>query len=265
MNDLPENDQLKCGLSLSCTEISQLSSYTALPECVEWLEISGELAAEAAALRSELSWMQEFDLVNFRNLLSSTLSSMLTPENQVIVPDYKKQLRELMQCARECGAREVGIDPDWEALYLDPLRRKIFDDVLRSTAGDREYFDMTLSLTVRIPGSGQTAVGNSLKLLHKLSNYRVNLALDIYPHELLNSQVDWPEILKGFRFDVSCIRFCYVSDLGNRLLYRHIEPVIKTVKAWQRPLNIAIAPSAQVDTDGLEELINAIHGEATAI
>ncbi|MBE6366523.1 MAG: hypothetical protein E7052_01265 [Lentisphaerae bacterium] len=265
MNSFSGNNYLKCGLSLNAVDREQLAAYSNLPDCVEFLELSGELVLDAAELRNELPWLQELEILHFRNLISASLSSMLTPENQVIVPDYKRQLRELFACANRCGAAWVGVDPDWEVLYHDPQRREIFNDVLRSTAGDREYYDLKMTLPVRIPGSGQTAISNSLKLLYKLNNYRVDLALDIHPHELLNSQVDWEKLLHSFRFDTACIRFCYESDLGNKLLFRHIEPVIKTVKQWKRPLCIAIAPGRQLDHAGLSELIKAVNGESSEV
>ena len=258
MKSAAENNLLRCGLSLPCTERSELNLYASIPECFEWLELSGELAPDIANLRNEIPFLQEFEFLNFRNIISASLSSQLTPENQVIVPNYKKQLRELFANIRSCAANQAGIDPDWETLYNDPARLEIFNDILRCTAGDREYYNLTVTIPVRLPGSGQLPIKESLKLLHKLSNYRVNLALDIHPHELLNSQLNWQEILSPFRFDVSCIRLCYVSDLGNKLLFRHIENIILVLHDWKQPLYLAIAPSAQADFEELNDLIKSI-------
>ena len=252
---------LKIGLSLPQKERSQLLDIRTIPECFELLELPGELAAEAPLLRSEQPLFDEFEFFNFRNLIDSSLTCQLTRENQVIVQEYKKQLRELFAVARQSKAETVSIDPDWETLLQDAERMRIFDDVLRSTAGDREFYQLTVTLAVRMPGSNRTEIVKSLDLLHKLANYRVKLSLDIHPHELLNCPIDWESLLNHFRFDASDIRFCYASELGNKLLYKHIEPIINGVKKWQYPLNIYLAPSGRADLNELAEMIKSVNQE----
>lgn len=254
---------LKIGLSLPGATAEDLQIFHDIPECFEILELPGELVNDAHKLIQENNLLQEFEVLNFRNLLPANLTTQLTTADTAIVQEYKKQLRELFARAHHCHAEHISIDPDWEALYQDEQRMKILDDVLRSTAGDRKYYDLTLALTVRFPGSGQVQLPESVKLLRQLANYRVKLALDINPHELLNSSVDWAALLRHFRFDTVCIRFCYLSELGNKLLYKHIEPVIKAVSSWQQEVNIYIAPSGRADLNELAETVKAITNEST--
>ncbi|MBE6379942.1 MAG: hypothetical protein E7047_03345 [Lentisphaerae bacterium] len=258
-------NQLKVGLSLPYTEPDDLQNIHDIPECFELLELSGELVAGLDKLRSEHSVLREFELVNFRNLLPASLTGQLTTAGSAIVNEYKKRLRELFALAHCCHAECVSIDPDWEAVLEDDSRIKVLEDVLRSSAGDRHLYNLNLALSVRFPGTGQMPLTESVKLLHKLSGYRVGLALDINPHELLNSNIDWAKLLKHFRFDTSCIRFCYLSELGNKLLYRHIEPIIKVIKSWQREINVYIAPSGRADLAELAETAQAINTESSAL
>ena len=253
------NENLKIGLSLPCTELPQLEAMSSIPECFEFAELSGEVVADALLLKKSHALWSEFDLFNFRDLIPSSLTCQLTSENSVIIQEYKKQLRGLLAQAHACNATTAGIDPDWEKLFSDKERLEIFNDVLRSTAGDREFYDITLLIAVRVPGSGQFPVTQSLELLHKLSNYRVELALDIYPHELLTIQTNWDKLLAPFRFDTAAVRFCYPSELGNKLLYKHIEPVVEALKKWQRSIMLYIAPSGKADLNELAITAQAIN------
>ncbi len=244
---------LKTGLSLPCKDCAQLQQFEYIPGCFEFAELSGETVAEAAVLHKEHALWNEFEFFNFRDIIPPALASQLTPENAMIVQDFKKQLRKLFAHAHASKARTVSIDPAWENLCSDPECRKIFDDILRSSAGDREFYDLQMLLTIRLPGSGALPVTDSLKLLHSLNNYRVNLALDIYPHELINSSIDWTKLLSQFRFDVKLIRFCYPSELGNKLLYKHIAPVVEELRKWQQEVYIYFAPSGKADLTELAQ------------
>ena len=98
-------------------------------------------------------------------------------------------------------------------------------------------------------------------MLNKLCCHRVKLALDIHPHELLAAPVEWEKLLANFRFNTSCVRFCYPSELGNKLLYQHIEPVVKVLKKFQQNIYVYIAPSGKADFNELADLINFIGQE----
>lgn len=262
MNKTAGNSCLRYGLSLPCTTAAELEAFGNIPECFDLLELRGELIRDVLQLKKSVAWLQEFESLNFRDLIDSTLTCQLSNENRSIVQEYKKQLRELFALAAQCKAEFAGIDPDWEQLLADPERLEVFNDVLRSTAGDREYNKLDLVIAVRLPGSGQHQVTEAVALLHKLSNYRVKLALDINPHELLGSTVDWASLLDEFRFNTAAVRFCYHSELGNKLLYKHIEPMVKVLAKFQYPTAISIAPSGRADLEELAALIDTINQEA---
>ena len=252
---------LKIGLSLPAADSSELKNIEYLPECFEYAELCGEVLADITELRKTHPLWSEFEFFNFRNIISSALTCQLSGENRFIVQEYKKELRNLFAQARECGARYASIDPDWENLYSNPERMAIFADVLTSTAGDRDYCNIELLISVRLPGSGALPATESLQMLHKLPSHRVKLALDIHPHELLNSTIEWEKLLKKFRFDVPLIRFCYASDLGNKLLYNHIAPVIEDLKKLKQEYYIYIAPSGNADWEELAETAKAINAK----
>lgn len=256
--------QFRIGLSLPFTAASELENLTELPEIFELLELPGELAVEAAALKKNHPVVQEFTRLDFRDLMPSALTGALSGQHRSIVQEYKKKLREMFALAASCNAAFVSIDPDWESLLADPDKLAVFNDVLQSTAGDREYFDLTLLIAVRVPGSGNMNINKSLALLHKISSYRVKLALDINPHELLKSELDWQSVLAPFRFEVPVGRFCYHSELGNKLLYQHIERVIAAMRSWKQPTIIYLAPGGRADWEELAamaENINPSTGE----
>ena len=257
--------QFRIGLSLPAAHADEIKNLQYLPEAFELLELPGETVAEAAIMRSSSKLLEEFDFFNFRDLLPASLTCLLSAENPAIIQEYKKQLRELMSHAHACNAECVTIDPDWEMLIQDESRLKVFDDILRSTAGDREYYRLTLAIAVRMPGSGAIPITESIRLLHKLANYRVKLALDINPHELINSNVNWPEIMQKFCFDTACIRLCYASELGNKLLYRHIEPIVEALKSFRQEIDLYIAPSGRADLDELAIMTKNINLESNAI
>lgn len=251
---------IKTGLSLAgCDRCLKDIDY--IPECFEYAELSGEMLADIIELRKSHPLWSEFEFFNFRNLISSSLTCQLTSENKVIVQEYKKQLRTLFAMAHDCKAQYASIDPDWENLCNDADRMKIFADVLSSTAGDRDYYNIDLLISVRLPGSGAVTATESLQLLHKLPSHRVKLALDINPHELINSNIDWEKLLKKFRFDVPLIRFCYASELGNKLLYIHIAPVVEVLKKFQQEFFVYLAPSGKADWDELAETAKAINAK----
>ncbi len=249
---------LKIGLSLPCTDCGALQTFEHIPECFEYAELSGETLAGVSQLHKEHPLWSEFEFFNFRNIISSALTCQLTSENQVIVQEYKKELRKLLAQAQACKARFVSIDPDWENLCGDQERLQIFNDVLSSSAGDRDFYNIDLLISVRLPGSGIVPVTESLELLHKLSSYRVKLALDINPHELINSNIEWEKLLRRFRFDAPVIRFCYASELGNKLLYQHIAPIIEVLKKLKQECFIYLAPSGKADLEELSQCANAI-------
>lgn len=250
------------GLSLPGTDVGSLQEINSIPEVFELIELSGELIRDISILREKNALFTEFSSINFRNLLPENLTCQLTTAPAAIIAEYKKQLRELLGFAHECNAQTVSIDPDWTNLVAEKSRRQIFDDVLRSTAGDREYNAVCLALAVRIPHTGVQSLPESVDLLHKLANYRVKLVLDINPHELLGREIDWLEELKIFRFSASHVRFCYPSELGNKLLYKHIEQVIKALKSWKREVPIYIAPSGKANFDELADLVKTINSES---
>ncbi len=250
---------LKIGLSLPCKDCTELQNFEYIPDCFEFAELSGETVADALHLHKEHNLWSEFEFFDFRDLIPPALASQITPENHMILQDFKKQLRKLFASASLCKAQNIGIDPGWENLCSDAGCRELFNDILRSTAGDREFYDLQMLLTVRLPGSGALPVTESLNLLHRLNNYRVNLALDIYPHELINSNIEWEKLLAHFRFDVKIIRFCYPSELGNKLLYQHIAPVVDAVRKWQQEVYIYFAPSGKADLDELAETAQQIN------
>jgi len=256
------NSQLKVGLSLPFTEIADLANIDNIPECFELAELSGETVMDINNLPEKCVLREEFESINFRDLIPASLTSQLSGENTMIIQEYKKKLRELFERAHICQAEYAGIDPDWEQLLASDKQLAVFDDILRSTAGDREYYNLDLHIAVRLPGSGQYSVQESIALLHKLSNYRVRLALDIYPHELLKSQIDWHELLNKFRFEIGCIRLCYQSELGNKLLYQHIEKIIEPLRLWQQEVHIYLAPSGRADYGELAEMTKSIICEA---
>ena len=251
---------LKIGLSLPFTG-SSLKDVDYIPDCFEYTELTGEALADIKEICKTHPVWSEFESCNFRNIISSALTCQLTSENKVIVQEYKKQLRELFSQAMECKAAFVSIDPDWETLCNDPDRMKIFADVLSSTAGDRNFYNIDLLISVRLPGSGALAATESLQMLHQLPSHRVKLALDINPHELINSNIDWGKLLKKFRFDAPVIRFCYASELGNKLLYNHIAPVIDELKKLKQEFFIYLAPSGKANLDELAQTAQAINPE----
>ena len=250
------------GLSLPCTTAEALQNIHEIPECFEKLELSGELIHDAANLRRENPLLSEFEEINFRNILPENLTAQLTLSDGMIVNEYKKQLRELFMRAHECGSSYVSIDPEWEALFSSESRRRILNDVLISTAGDREYYNMTLAITVRFVRERVLDPAKSLEFLHSINNYRVKLVLDINPHDLRKSETDWQKVLKMFRFDTAAVRFCYPSELGNKLLYPHIEPFIEALKLWKQETLIYIAPSGRADFNELAETVKAINSES---
>ena len=252
------NSLIKCGIALPFTDIADFRTLDDLPEAFELVELRGDVVKTAALLHKEHPVLQEFDFFNFRDLIDSSLTCQLTTENRAIVQEYKKQLRELLSRASGCGAEIAGIDPDWEQLSADENRLKLFNDILRATAGDRENYKIDLAIAVRLPGSGGLPVKKAAELLNKLCCHRVKLALDIHPHELLNTAIEWEKVLANFRFNTSCIRFCYHSELGNKLLYQHIEPVVKVLKKFQQNIYVYIAPSGKADFGELADLINLI-------
>ena len=253
---------LKIGLSLPFAETAALANIDYIPECFELIELPGEAVFDAHTLKETASCWQEFECFNFRDLIPSALTCQLSPENRMIIQEYKKKLRDLLERAHAGKAEYAGLDPDWESLAADPGKLAVFNDILRSTAGDRAYYNIDLYITVRLPGSGSCSVHESIALLHKLSNYRVKLALDIYPHELLKSQIDWQELLNKFRFETGCIRLCYQSELGNKLLFQHIEKIVKPLHKWQKEVHIYLAPSGRANYDELAETAKSIICEA---
>ena len=252
---------LKIGISLPFTDSGELKNIEYIPECFEHIELSGETIIDAKKLHKEHPLFSEFATLNFRNIISSSLTCQLNNDNKVIVHEYKKQLRALFAMAAECKAQYVSIDPDWENLYCDAERMQIFSDVLTSTAGDRNFYNINLLISIRMPGSGALTAAESLQMLHKLPSHRVNLALDIHPHELINSNIEWEKLLRKFRFDARVIRFCYASDLGNKLLYVHIAPVIEALKKLQQEFFIYLAPSGKADPEELEQTALAINAK----
>ena len=147
------------------------------------------------------------------------------------------------------AAETAGIDPDWEQLSADKNKLELFNDILRATAGDRENYQIDLAIAVRLPGSGGIPVKDAAQLLNKLCCHRVKLALDIHPHELLAAPVEWEKLLANFRFNTSCVRFCYPSELGNKLLYQHIAPIIEVLKKLKQECFIYLAPSGKADLE----------------
>ena len=262
MSGTSSEQLLKIGLSLPFREYTQLQEVRDIPECFEFLELTGELISHIVQLRSENELLQEFEAINFRDLLPPSLTAQLPAAGKSIVYEYKKTLRELFAQAYNCHAQTVSLDPDWEALANNPDARKIFNDVLCSTAGDREYYNLILSLSVRIPHTGSRKIAEFVHLLHQLSSHRVQAVLDINPHEMLNSPIDWQQELQMFRFCTSHVRFCYPSELGNKLLYKHIEPVITALKKYQRKITVYIAPSGRADLGELAAMVNEITGES---
>ena len=257
--NLSAEKQFRIGLSLPFTAAAEMDALTDLPEIFELLELRGELAAEAALLKKNHPVVQEFTRLDFRDLMPAALTAALSGQHRSIVLEYKKKLREMFALASNCNTAFVSIDPDWENLCADPEKLAVFNDVLQSTAGDREYFDLTLLVAVRVPGSGSMNINKSLDLLHKTSSYRVKLVLDINPHELLKSELDWQSVLAPFRFEVPVVRFCYHSELGNKLLYPHIEKVITAMRSWQQPAAIYLAPGGCADLDELAAMAENIN------
>lgn len=255
--------QFKIGLSLPCKNAAELENIADLPEIFEYLELTGELAPEAALLQKNHQVVQEFTRLDFRDIMPAALSGVLTDQAPVIVQEYKKKLREMFALAAQCGSSYVSLDPDWEGVFEHGERIKVLNDVLRSTAGDREYYNLTVLLAVRMPGSGALHIQESLNLLNKLSGFRVKLVLDIHPHELLKSQIDWQTLLAPFRFEAEVVRFCYNSELGNKLLYAHIASMVEAMQCWHRPIHIYIAPSGRADCTELAELAEQINSGAT--
>ena len=251
----------RLGISLPCIEAAALHDIEDIPECFEVLELSGEMLSYTLNQRSEDLLLAEFEEINFRNILPANLTDQLTSADDNIVNEYKKQLRELMAQAHECGSEYVSIDPDWETLFDSAERRKVLDDVLRSTAGDRANNKLVLALAVRIPGAGVQDPVKSLDFLRSVCNYNVKLVLNINVHELLKSDIDWQEVLKSFRFDTAAVRFCYPSELGNKLLYKHIEPFIEALKKWKQETIIYIAPSGRADFTEIAGMLQAISPE----
>ena len=116
---------------------------------------------------------------------------------------------------------------------------------------------------MRVPHLGALQLSESVQLLHKLPNYHVKLVLDINPHELLKSQIDWQEELKLFRFSTAYVRFCYPSELGNKLLYKHIEPIVQVLRSWKQDIPIYIAPSGRANLYELSEMVRELTNEST--
>ena len=254
-------DLLKIGISLPFNDSGELKNIEYIPECFEYMELSGETIIDAEKLQKEHPLFSEFAFFNFRDIISSSLTCQLTADNKVIVQEYKKQLRTLFAMAAACKARYVSIDPDWETLYCNKERMQIFSDILASTAGDRDFYNINLLISIRLPGSGALAAAESLQMLHKLPPHRVKLALDIHPHELINSNIEWEKLLRKFRFDAKVIRFCYASDLGNKLLYVHIAPIVEALKKLQQEIYTYIAPSGKADMEELAQTAQAINAK----
>ncbi len=236
-------------------------NWPELPECFEVLELpGGALDLPLETVQAYLD-AQEFERVNFRDLAPGNLSAQVTLESGVIVQEYKTQLRRLSELAHRFHAATAGLNPDWETIVRDPDRVRVLNDIFQSTAGDREYYHLEFNLAVRMPGAGTVAPVQSLNLLNRLSGYRVKLALDINPHEMLAAPPDWHKVLTPFRFEVSTVRLCYESELGNQLLYKHIAPILQALCSWRREINLYFAPSGRADLHGLADVVQQANRE----
>ena len=101
----------------------------------------------------------------------------------------------------------------------------------------------------------------ALQIIEKstsITGVQPKLALDINPHELINSNIEWEKLLRKFRFDAPVIRFCYASELGNKLLYQHIAPIIEVLKKLKQECFIYLAPSGKADLEELSQCANDI-------
>ena len=232
-----------------------------LPEIFEMLELPGSVLETPEALHRYLK-REEFTHCDFRDLIPARLSREVTGESRAIVTEYKEQLRKLLLLARDFGAQGVGIDPDWEVLSTDHAATAVWNDILRATAGDRALAGVTLRIPIRIPGASGRAAAEMLPWLHRLANYRLAPVPDINPHELLNRKIDWDAVLEPFRFEVDTVRFCYESELGNRLLYSHVAAILQCLRRWRRELAIYLAPTGPADLKVLAELIREAEKEA---
>jgi len=243
---------LKFGLSLT-PEAGGVAALPELPECFELLELPGTVLDDPGALCDYLG-REQFAGCDFRNLIPAKITREVTDQNPAIAAEYKEQLRRLMALAHEFGAAAVGLDPDWEMLCDYPAQLAVFNDILRSTAGDRAGTRLDFQLAVRIPGAGSHSAAEALPWLNRLVNDRVQLALDINPHELLSREIDWASTLAPFRFEVDTVRLCYESELGNRLLYQHVAGLLAALRGWRREVAVYLAPSGRADYAELAEL-----------
>ena len=252
--------QLKFGLSLPLGS-GGVAALPALPDAFEVLELPGGALDETAALKEFLR-REDFACCDFRDLIAARLSREITGESRAIVTEYKEQLRRMLKEAASFGAQCAGIDPDWERLSADPAATAVWNDILRATAGDRMASGIRLRIPVRIPGTAGVAVRKAAEWLLRLAGSQLSLALDVNPHELLHQKIDWDEALTPFRFEADVVRLCYESELGNQLLYVHVQTLLAALRRWRREVTIYFAPSGRADLEALAEVVRAAEKES---
>lgn len=252
--------QLQFGLSLPLGS-QGVAALPQLPDVFEILELPGNALDEPAALKSYLK-REDFPACDFRDLIAARLSREITGESRAIVTEYKDQLRRMLKQAGEFGAQAVGLDPDWEKLCADPAATAVWNDILRATAGDRMAAGIRLRIPVRVPGTAGRAAREAADWLLRLAGSQLSLVLDVNPHELLRQQTDWFDMLAPFRFAVDAVRFCYESELGNQLLYVHIQPFLAALRRWRREIIVYLAPSGRADLEALAEVVQAAEKES---
>jgi len=117
-------------------------------------------------------------------------------------------------------------------------------------------------IPVRIPGAAGRAAREAAGWLLHLAGTQVGLALDINPHELLRQQIDWDDLLAPFRFEADAVRLCYESELGNRLLYVHVQALLTALRRWRRDVAVYLAPSGRADWNALAEVVRMAEKES---
>ena len=254
------HDQLKFGLSLPLGN-GGVAALPALPDAFELLELPGSALDEPTALKEFLR-REDFADCDFRDLIAAPLSREITGESRAIVTEYKEQLRRMLKEAAGFGAQYAGIDPDWERLCADPAATAVLNDILRATAGDRMASGIRLRIPVRIPGTAGRAAQEAAAWLLRLAGSQLSLALDVNPHELLHQKIDWDTLLAPFRFEVDVVRLCYESELGNQLLYVHVQTLLAALRRWRREIAIYFAPSGRADLEALAEVVRAAEKES---
>ena len=169
-----------------------------------------------------------------RELVSSSMISLMANQNDKIKIEFIKAFEEKLNAAQKLGCTKII--HSFNLVCQD----EAVTDLLKTMYGICYKKQIVFELSLRIPQIDREQSFTDVHAQIRKLMLQIGLVLDIHVDENAFMQMDFAEEIRPLIFDISAVHFFYESKFGNRLAADTVNNVVSACSNFDLPLEFFV-------------------------